>query len=98
MVQKRKIPRNCINYEGHVFKPTSIPMKDLEKIELTKEEITALHYADFLGLKQLKAAEKMGISQASFSRDLASAHRKIAQAFFDVKAILFEEPKDNTGA
>ena len=97
MVQQRKIPRNCINYEGHVFKPISVPMQELEQIELTKEEITALHYADFLGLKQLEAAEKMGISQASFSRDLASAHRKVAEAFFNVKALLFEEPDNNTG-
>ncbi|MCE7741593.1 MAG: DUF134 domain-containing protein [Candidatus Heimdallarchaeota archaeon] len=97
MVQQRKIPRNCINYEGHIFKPVSIPIKDLEQVKLTKEEITALHYADFLGLKQQEAAEKMGISQASFSRDLASAHHKVAQAFFDVKAILFEEPSDQEG-
>ena len=97
MVQQRKIPRNCVNYEGHVFKPASIPLKDLEQVKLTKEEITALHYADFLGLKQLEAADKMGISQASFSRDLASAHSKVAQAFFNIKAILFEEPDDTSG-
>lgn len=94
MVQQRKIPRNCINYEGHIFKPTSIPLKDLKKIKLSKEEITALHYADFQGLKQQEAAQKMGISQASFSRELSSAHQKVADAFFSIKAILFEEPCD----
>ncbi|MHA1200287.1 MAG: DUF134 domain-containing protein [Candidatus Heimdallarchaeaceae archaeon] len=97
MVQQRKIPRNCINYEGHIFKPVAIPMKDLEQIKLSKEEITAIHYADYLGLKQQDAAERMGISQASFSRDLASAHQKVAQAFFDIKAILFEAPTDQEG-
>ncbi len=97
MVQQRKIPRNCINYEGHIFKPVSIPLKDLEQLELTKEEITAIYHADFLGLKQQDAADRMGISQASFSRELASAHRKIAQAFFDVKALLFEEPSNQSG-
>jgi predicted DNA-binding protein (UPF0251 family) len=96
MVQKRKIPRNCVNYEGHIFKPTSIPLKELEQIKLTKEEITAIHYADFLGLKQLDAADKMGISQASFSRELASAHSKVAQAFFDIKALMFEDPENNS--
>ena len=94
MVRQRKIHRNCIDYEGHIFKPTAIPMTDLEQLELTKEEITALHYADYLGLRQQEAAEKMGISQASFSRELASAHHKVAQAFFEVKALLFEEPSE----
>jgi predicted DNA-binding protein (UPF0251 family) len=70
-------------------------MKELEQIKLTKEEITALYYADYLQMKQVESADKMGISQASFSRDLASAHRKIAQAFIDVKAVLFEEPEEN---
>ena len=92
MVQNRKIERRCISYEGHVFKPVAIPMQDLEQLTLTKEEITALYYADFLMLKQIDAAKKMGISQASFSRDLATAHSKVADAFFATKAILFEEP------
>ncbi len=96
MVQQRKIPRNCIDYEGQVFKPVSIPLKDLEQMRLTKEEITALHHADFLGLKQQEAAEKMGISQASFSRELASAHQKVAKAFFDIKALLFEDPSEQS--
>jgi len=94
MVQNRKIERRCISYQGHVFKPLAVPMKDLEQITLTKEEITALYYSDFLSIKQNSAAEKMGISQASFSRDLATAHSKIADAFFSTKAILFEEPKE----
>ena len=91
MVQKRKIERNCISYGGHIFKPVAVPMHDLELLILTKEEITALYYADFLKLKQNEAAAKMGISQASFSRELSTAHSKIATAFFDTKAILFEE-------
>ena len=94
MVQNRKIERRCISYEGHVFKPLAVPMKDLDQITLTKEEITALYYSDFLSIKQNSAAEKMGISQASLSRDLATAHSKIADAFFNTKAILFEEPEE----
>ncbi len=93
MVQNRKIERRCISYEGHVFKPVAIPLKDLEQVILTKEEITALYYADFLAKKQQDAAKKMGISQPSFSRELDSAHSKIADAFFRTKSILFEEPE-----
>jgi len=72
---------------------TQMTMKDLEQVTLTKEEITALYYADFLAKKQHDAAKKMGISQPSFSRELDSAHSKIADAFFRTKSILFEEPE-----
>ena len=93
MVQKRKIQRKCVTYDEHVFKPIAIPLIDLEIIELTKEEITAIFYADLQQLKQIEAAEKMGISQASFSRELNLAHKKIADALFNVKAIQFgDEP------
>ena len=96
MVQKRKIPRRCIYYPKHFFKPAGIPAMDLEVIELSKEEITALYYADYRELKQVDAAKKMGISQASFSRELASARKKLAEALFENKGILFQpEPSDN---
>ncbi len=90
MVQKRKLERICIEYTGRIFKPIRLPMKSLEITILTKEEITAIYYADLKGLKQNDAAEKMGISQASFSRDLNIAHQKIANALFHEHAIQFE--------
>ncbi|MHA1302791.1 MAG: DUF134 domain-containing protein [Candidatus Heimdallarchaeaceae archaeon] len=94
MVQRRKIKRCCIDYDTQVFKPVGIPIRDLQFQTLTKEELTALYYADYLGLKQKEAAEKMGISQASYSRDLKVARQKIAKAFFDAQAIEFEsEPE-----
>ncbi|MHA1223198.1 MAG: DUF134 domain-containing protein [Candidatus Heimdallarchaeaceae archaeon] len=96
MVQKRKLPRNCIDYPGRIFKPIKIPMTKLKQQILTKEEITALYYADLKGLKQNDAAERMGISQSSFSRDLNEAHKKVAYALFHGEAILFEtEPIEN---
>ena len=97
MVQNRKLERICIEYTGRIFKPIRVPMKGLEITTLTKEEITAIYYADFVGLKQNEAAEKMGISQASFSRDLNTAHKKIASALFHEHAIQFEpEPLEKT--
>lgn len=90
MVQKRKIERKCEEFPPHLFKPIAIPMRDLETIYISKEELTALFYADYQQLKQLEAAKKMGISQSSFSRELASAHKKIAEAFRHNKALQFE--------
>ncbi len=89
MVQKRKIKRKCEEFSPHLFKPIAIPMHDLEIIYISKEELTALFYADYKQLKQQEAAEKMGISQSSFSRELTSAHKKIAVAFSCNKALQF---------
>jgi predicted DNA-binding protein (UPF0251 family) len=65
-------------------------MVDLETVNLTSEEMTALYYSDYLQLKQVDAAKKMGISQASFSRDISLAHKKISDALINTKAIQFE--------
>ncbi len=89
MIQKRKLKRNCINFEGSVYKPIGVPMKSIDVQILTKEEITAIYYADYIGIKQTEAAEKMSISQPSFSRELNTAHKKIADAIFQGKALQF---------
>lgn len=62
---------------------------DLDVIGLTKEEITAVFYADLKKFKQIDAAKKMSISQSSFNRELNSAHNKIVDALFNVKVIQF---------
>ncbi|MBY9002006.1 MAG: DUF134 domain-containing protein [Candidatus Heimdallarchaeota archaeon] len=96
MVQNRKIERKCVDFPGNIFKPQAIPLSKLENINLTKEELTAVYYSDYLGLRQTEAAQKMEISQASFSRDLAVAHKKIASALFEVKALFFtNEPLED---
>lgn len=89
MVQRRKV-RKCIDCEEQVFKPVGIPVIELETVELTKEEFTAIYYSDYLQLKQTEAAKKMGISQSSFSRELALAHKKISDALINNKAIQFQ--------
>lgn len=94
MVVKRKIERTCIHYKDNVFKPVGIPMTELDIQELTKEEISAIYYSDLMGLKQQEAAEKMGISQASFSRDLMIAHKKVAYALFHGHAIQIGKESD----
>ena len=91
---KRKIERKCVHFKKNVFKPIGIPMTELDTEELTKEEISALYYADCLGLKQSESAKKMGISQASFSRDLMIAHKKVACALFNGRAIQLGEESE----
>ena len=44
------------------FRPTGIPARFLEKINLTIDEYEALRLADYLGMEHADAAEKMHIS------------------------------------
>jgi len=74
------------------FKPQGIPMRDLELVEITMEEAEALRLKHLLGLEQIEAAKKMGISQPTFQRTLQSAYKKIAEALIKGKAIKIIEP------
>jgi uncharacterized protein len=72
------------------FKPRGIPLMDLEEVVLGFDEYEALRLADLDGLYHEAAAEKMGISRATFGRILASAHRTVADALINGRAIKIE--------
>ena len=100
-------PKLCrrVGFRGdfHYFKPQSVPLRDLSEIVLTVDEFEALRLKDKLSLDQIKAAEKMNISQPTFHRILESARKKIANAIVDGKVIKinggeYKMPnKDGTG-
>lgn len=69
------------------FKPQGVPLRELEVVDLTLEEIEALRLKNIKGLEQIEAAEKMGTSQSTFQRILASAYQKISDALINGKAI-----------
>lgn len=54
------------------------------------EELESIRLKDQLRLSQEEAAERMGVSQPTFHRILSEAHRKIAEAFVEGKAIRIE--------
>ena len=56
---------------------------DFEKIYLTAEEFEALRLKHYENLKQNDAAEKMCISQTTFSRILVKAHQKMTKALVE---------------
>ncbi len=62
----------------------------LERVSLAVEELEAVRLKDLEGLKQEKAAVTMKVSQPTFHRILESAHRKIADALVQGKAIKIE--------
>lgn len=88
-------PRMCkrLRFKPRVnyFKPQGIPMRQLEEVALTREEMEAVKLKDFDGLEQTEAAEKMNTSQSTFQRILASARNKIADAIVKGKALKIEE-------
>ena len=69
------------------FKPRAVPLSMLEEVDLGVDELEALRLCDLKGLSQDKAAKKMGISQSTLGRILASARKKITEALIKGKAI-----------
>jgi len=73
-----------------LFKPAGIPSSRLEWVSLTLDEVEAIRLTDLEGLYQEVAAERMQVSRRTFGRILESAHRKIAQALVQGKALKIE--------
>ena len=72
------------------FKPRGVPLAQLDEVVLAVEELEALRLADLKNLDQTEAAAKMKISQSTFNRIIALAHRKIAEALVLGMAIKIE--------
>lgn len=69
------------------FKPQGVPLRFLEIVELTTEEMEAYRLRHINDLQQKQAAEKMHTSQSTYQRILYSAYKKIADALINGKAI-----------
>ena len=84
-------PKKCrmVDAEPGVdyFKPRGIPLMELEEVELSVEEFEAIRLKDHEGNEQKKVAGQMGLSQPTLNRLLKSAHKKIAEALVNGKAI-----------
>jgi len=84
-------PRLCrrINFNPNVtyFKPQGVPIRHLEVVELTSEELEVLRLRNIEDLEQIEAAIKMQTSQSTYQRILCSAYKKITEALVDGKAI-----------
>ena len=84
-------PRLCrrIRFNTNItyFKPQGVPMRFLEIIELTAEEVEALRLKNQKDLDQIECAKAMNTSQSTFQRILSSAYKKISDALINGKAI-----------
>ncbi len=92
MSPRPKKYRSCsCKFMRKAFKPTGIPMTQIEKIPFYADELEAFKLCDFDGLTQEDAAVKMGISRATVQRILASARKKTAEALSQCKALVCEK-------
>jgi predicted DNA-binding protein (UPF0251 family) len=84
-------PRLCrkiqFNPDITYFKPQGVPMRELEIVELTTEEMEAYRLRHVNSLEQKEAAKKMNTSASTYQRIFYSASKKIADALVNGKAI-----------
>ena len=69
------------------YKPQGVPMRSLDVVELTAEEVEALRLKNIKELDQIECAKQMKTSQSTFQRILSSAYKKISKALIEGKAI-----------
>ena len=91
----RPIKPRKLSFDPNVtyFKPRAVPLSILEEVDLGSDELEAIRLCDLEDLGQVKAAQKMKISQPTFARTLESAQKKVAQAIIKGKAIRIEAKK-----
>ena len=74
----------------YYFKPAGVPVNRLMEIVLSLEEYEAIRLSDYDGLKHDEAAVRMGVSRPTFTRVLAEARQKLADAVINGKAIIID--------
>ncbi|MFH1201649.1 MAG: DUF134 domain-containing protein [Candidatus Omnitrophota bacterium] len=72
------------------FRPQCKPLNKLKGVILTIDEFESIRLSDLEGLDQEKIAKKMKVHRSTISRIVDSAHKKIADALVNVKAIRIE--------
>jgi predicted DNA-binding protein (UPF0251 family) len=70
-----------------VFTPEGAAAPSIEPVAITLDGLEAIRLADLEGLYQEEAANRMGISRATFARVLAGARRRVADALVNGKPL-----------
>ncbi len=76
--------------EVTLFKPAGIPIRELEEVVLTVEELEALRLKDLEGLEQEECATRMNVSRPTFQRVLTASRYKVADALVGGKVLRVE--------
>ena len=87
-------PRQCRRVaqlpQATYYKPRGVPMRLLQQVALTVDELEAIRLADLEGLYQEQAAQQMNVSRQTFGRILEAAHKKVADALVTGKDLSIE--------
>jgi predicted DNA-binding protein (UPF0251 family) len=67
-----------------------MPMSEVERISLSRDELEALKLCDLDDLTQEEAGVRMGVSRGTVQRILSVARKKVATALTQGRAIVFE--------
>jgi uncharacterized protein len=86
----RRRMTNPPHFKGYL--PIGLP-ECTNPVLILYEEYESIRLCDYEFLSQMEASQIMGISRPTFTRIYESARRKVAQAFIQGKAIVFEGGK-----
>ncbi len=87
MARSMKCRRVACDVPVRYFKPQGVPMCALEEIALAIDEVEAMRLTDIEDLYQADAAERMGVSRQTLGNIIARAHKKVAMALLQGKAL-----------
>lgn len=80
-----------IQFNDTYFKPRGIPLRELNEVNITDEELETLRLRYIEHIDQEQAAKMMGISQSQYQRDLTSVMEKISIALINGYAICIKK-------
>lgn len=84
-------PKCCRTITGEppcrAFTPAGTAGSALRRVVLSEDEFEAVRLADFEGLYQEEAAERMGVSRQTFGRIVGAARAKIARVLVEGLAL-----------
>lgn len=72
------------------YKPSGVPLRDIDEIVLTFEEMEALRLVDAEQLDMAEAADKMAVSKPTMCRIIGKSRQKVALALWQGKFLRVE--------
>ncbi len=89
---RQKKMRYCRAIEGYnLYKPSGIPLSQIEIRMLGLDELEAMRICDSEGKQQEEAAEIMGVSRGTIQRLLESGRKKMVDALVQGDALSFSD-------
>ncbi len=92
-MRRRNRRRVRFDFNETYFKPRGVPLSSLRETKITDEELETLRLRYIENLDQQTAAEKMGISQSQYQRDISMVLEKITRALIEGNAISISKKK-----